>query len=55
MSPQQQVLIEFSPPPRGIVVVNDRVNIRTEEAHRVVSVHGVVLAHYDVGDRAAEA
>ncbi len=55
MSPQQQLLLEFSPPPAGIVVVNDRVNIRTEGRHRAVSVHGVVLAHYDVGDRPAEA
>lgn len=55
MSPQQQLLLELSPPPAGIVVVNDRVNIRTEGTHRVVCVHGVVLAHYDVGDRAAEA
>lgn len=55
MSPQQQGLLAFSPPPAGLVVVNDRVNIRTEATHRVVSAHGVVLAHYDVGDRAAEA
>ena len=36
-------------------MVNDRVNIRTEATHRVVSAHGVVLTHYEVGDRAAEA
>jgi hypothetical protein len=55
MSPPQQECLEFSPPPAGLVVVNDRVNIRTEALHRVVSAHGVVLAHYEVGDRAAEA
>jgi hypothetical protein len=31
------------------------VSFRTEESHRVISVHGVVFAHYSVEDRAAEA
>ena len=39
----------------GIVAVNDRVSVRTDGTHRVVSVHGVVAAHYDLSDRAAEA
>ncbi len=55
MSSQQQELLELSPPPAGLIIVNNRVHIRTEATHRVVSAHGVVLAHYDVGDRAAEA
>ncbi len=35
--------------------VNDRVSFRTEGTQRVISVHGVVFAHYSVEDRAAEA
>jgi transposase len=38
-----------------MVSVNDRVSFRTEETQRVISVHGVVFAHYRVEDRAAEA
>src|SRR3989339_1719859 len=41
--------------PSGVVTVNDRVSFRTDGTHRVVSVHGVVAAHYDLSDRAAEA
>jgi transposase len=39
----------------AMVTVNDRVCFRTAGTHRVVSVHGVVAAHYDRSDRAAEA
>jgi len=35
--------------------VNDGVSFRTEETQRVISVHGVVFAHYSIEDRAAEA
>jgi transposase len=38
-----------------MVYVNDRVSFRTEGTERVISVHGVVFAHYNVEDRAAEA
>jgi hypothetical protein len=55
MSPQQKHLLSFPPPPSGTTFVNDHVSFRTEETRRVVSVHGVVFAHYDVTDRAAEA
>ena len=55
MLPQQKALLEFPAPPSGTVVVNDRVSIRTEGTHRAVFVQGLVLLHYDVGDRAAEA
>jgi hypothetical protein len=55
MSPQQKHLLSFHPPPSGTAFVNDHVSLRTEGARRVVSVHGVVFAHYDVTDRAAEA
>jgi DNA-binding NarL/FixJ family response regulator len=55
MSPQQKVLIDFSLPSSGGVFVNERVGIRTEGSYRIVTVHGVVLANYDVADRAAEA
>lgn len=55
MSPQQKQLLSFPPPPSGTTFVNDHVSFRTEGTRRVVSVHGVILAHYDVTDRAAEA
>jgi acyl carrier protein len=53
MSHEQQVLLEFCAPPAGVIVVYDRVCIRTEGSRRVVLVHGVIVAHYDINDRAA--
>src|SRR3989304_5394359 len=44
----------FPPPQSRSVFVNHRVSYRTEGTTRVISVHGVVCAHYDMGDRAAE-
>jgi len=55
MGPQQKELLSFPLPPPGTVFVSDRVSFRTEGTQRVISVHGVVFAHYDVRDRAAEA
>ena len=55
MGPQQQQLLSFPPPPDGSVFVSDRVSFRTEGTQRVISVQGVVFAHYGVKDRAAEA
>ena len=52
---EQRLLLSFPPPPNGTIYVNDRVSFRTEGTERVISVHGVVFAHYDVGDSAAEA
>jgi transposase-like protein len=52
---EQKPLLSLPPPASGTVYVNDRVSFRTEGTERVISVHGVVFAHYDVGDRAAEA
>jgi transposase len=54
MSPDQKVLLEFCTPRSGVLVVNDRVSIHTEESRRVVLVHGVIVAHYDQNDHAAE-
>lgn len=54
MSPKQRVLLEFYAPPAGVVVVNDRVCVWTDGARRLVLVHGVIVAHYDISDRAAE-
>lgn len=54
MSPEQQILLEFCPPPAGIIIVNDRVCLHSEGSRRVVLVHGVIVAHYDMRDRAAE-
>ncbi len=39
----------------GTVLVNDRCVVRTAEGFRVVVVSGVILAHYAVADRMAEA
>lgn len=55
MSPEQKKLLPFAPHPAGTTIVNDRVLFRTEGTRRVISVHGIVFAHYDVTDRAAEA
>ena len=52
---EQKTLLSFPPPPVGTVYVNDRVSFRSEATERVISVHGVVFAHYGIGDRAAEA
>lgn len=41
--------------PEGTQVINDRCSVRTQEGHRVVIISGIVLAHYAVGDRIAEA
>jgi transposase len=54
MSHEQQILLAFCAPPAGVIVVNDRVCIRTEGSRRVVLVHGVIVGHYDINDRAAE-
>ena len=54
MSPEQRILLEFCAPPSSVIVVNDRVCIHTEGSRRVVLVHGVIVAHYDKNDRAAE-
>lgn len=52
---KQQTLLEFYAPPAGVVNVNDRVSIHTQGIRRVVLVHGVIIAHFDVSDHAAEA
>lgn len=41
--------------PPDMQVINDRGLVRTQDGHRVVIVSGVVLAHYALGDRMAEA
>jgi hypothetical protein len=53
--PWQEKLLSFPPPPSGTVFVNDAVSFRTEGTERVISVHGVLFAHYSVEDKAAEA
>ena len=54
MSPDQKELIRLDPAP-GFVFVNDHVYFSTEGTERVIFVHGVVFAHHDIADRAAEA
>jgi DNA-binding CsgD family transcriptional regulator len=41
--------------PEGLLLINERCLVRTQEGHRVVIVSGVVLAQYAVGDCMAEA
>ena len=41
--------------PEGTRVLNERCSITTQEGHSVVKVSGIVLAHYAVTDRMAEA
>ncbi|MCW5976595.1 MAG: helix-turn-helix domain-containing protein [Bryobacteraceae bacterium] len=55
MSPQQAELLSCLAPPSGTVSVNDSVCFRTEDGQRVISVRGVIFAHYSVEDRTAEA
>lgn len=54
MPQEQKELIRLEPVP-GFVFINDQVYFCTEGTERVIFVHGVVFAHYDVTDRAAEA
>ncbi len=41
--------------PEGVQVINDRCLLRTQDGRRLVIVAGIVLTHYAVGDRIAEA
>ena len=51
----QAELFPIPSPPAGSQVINDRCLLRTEKGRRVVIVAGIVLAHYAVDDRIAEA
>ena len=51
----QGELFSLPPPKAGTVFVNERVRFRTAEGFRIVCIDGVVLHHYRVGDRMAEA
>lgn len=51
---QQQSFESFESPPDGPIYVSRGVSFRTVGASRVISVHGVLYDHYDVGDRVAE-
>ncbi|MGA2260220.1 MAG: helix-turn-helix domain-containing protein [Acidobacteriota bacterium] len=55
MWPVQEDLIQFAPPPPAIVLVNHHVNFSTGKTERVIFVHAVAFARYDISDRAAEA
>jgi hypothetical protein len=52
---QQAEFAGFAAASGSTMYVSDRASFRTEGTQRVICVHGVVLAHYEVGDRAAEA
>jgi hypothetical protein len=51
----QGELFSLPTPKAGTVVVNERLTLRTAEGYRVVCVDGLVLHHYRIGDRMAEA
>ena len=51
----QAELFPIPSPLPGSQVINERCLLRTENSRRVVIVAGIVLAHYAVGDRIAEA
>lgn len=51
----QTELFPMPSAPEGSRVINDRCLLRTEHDHRIVIVSGIVVAHYAVGDRIAEA
>jgi hypothetical protein len=51
----QGELFSLPTPQAGTVVVNERLTLRTAEGYRVVCVDGLVLHHYRIGDRMAEA
>jgi transposase len=51
----QAQLFHTSPKGAPNIVVNDRVMVRTEDEIRVVTVDGIVVHHYRVGDHMAEA
>ena len=41
--------------PAGVVIINERCILREQDGHRLVIVGGVVLAHYEMDDRMAQA
>lgn len=55
MASEQKTLIRFVPPEPGFVVINDHASFTTEGSERVVSVHGLIFAHFDITDRPAAA
>ena len=55
VGPQQRSLFGEPDAVVGLIVINGRCVVRTQDGHRVVVISGVVLAHYAVGDRAAAA
>lgn len=57
MSPpdSQRSLFSVPPPESGLVLVNDRVTVRTQGIFRVVTVDGLTIYHYPLTDRMAEA
>jgi transposase len=54
-SPQGELFPAAEAPADGVAVINDRCVLRTDGDHRVVVGAGVVLHHFGVGDRMAEA
>jgi hypothetical protein len=54
MSHEPQVLFEFCAPHVAVIVAKERFRIRTEGSWQVLLVHGLIVAHYDIHDRAVE-
>jgi len=54
-SAEQSRLFDLPAAREDLVVVNGRAQVRTQDGCRVVTARGIVLAHYRIGDRMAEA
>ena len=52
---EQRPLFSDDGKPDDVVAINGRCIVRSRDGHRIVVVAGVAVAHYAVGDRAAEA
>jgi len=54
-TPQADLFPKIPATSQGVVVINDRCVLRSDGEHRAVVVAGLVLWHFSVGDRMAEA
>jgi transposase len=53
--PPQRELFSPDDAPKDAIAINARCSVRTQDAHRVVLVAGMPIAHYTTGDAMAEA
>ena len=52
---QDELFPQLSSAEDGTTLINERCRVETQDGYRVVSVCGLVLAHYPIGDRIGEA